>query len=401
MRKQDFSSNSPGRLISLDSEGPAFVPNPLPPRINWEGKLLVILSEAERSIGELNGVGRRLPNPYLFTRPFVSREAVLSSRIEGTQASLTDLYALEAQTPLFEEERREDAEEVRNYVLALEHGLGSELPISNRLLREMHSVLMQGVRGRNRSPGEFRKSQNWIGPPGAKRRDATYVPPPPGPILEECLSDLEKFINGENELPPLVEIALVHYQFEAIHPFLDGNGRIGRLLITLMLLQRGLLSQPLLYLSAYFERHRSTYYEGLLGVSRRGSWEEWLAFFLRGVAQEAHDAAMKAQNLLDQQQSWRQTYQNQGASANLFSTLDYLVARPVLTTRQLEEKLGVTFRSAQKIIDRLEVDGVLREVTGRSRNRLYYCEPVLNIIERNEDENSEPGEREPAVETGF
>lgn len=400
MRKENFARNSPGHLVSLDSEGPAFVPNPLPPRINWEGKLLVILSEAERSIGELNGVGRRLPNPYLFTRPFVSREAVLSSRIEGIQASLADLYALEAQTPLFEEKRRADAEEVRNYVLALEHGLESELPISNRLLREMHGILMQGVRGRNRSPGQFRKSQNWIGPPGAKRRDATYVPPPPGPILEGCLSDLEKFINAENDLPPLVEIALVHYQFEAIHPFLDGNGRIGRLLITLMLLRRGLLSQPLLHLSAYFERHRSTYYEGLLGISQRGAWEEWLAFFLRGVAEEAQDATAKAQRLLDQQQRWRQTYQSQRATANLFAALDYLVAQPVLTARQLERKLNVTFRSAQKIIDRLKADGILQEVTGKSRNRLYFCQPILDIIERGE-ESAGSGDREPAVETGF
>ena len=403
MRRRDFTDTSPGQLLQVDSEGPAFLPNPLPPDLRWEGKLVIALSEAERAIGELNGIGRRLPNPYLFTRPFVTREAVLSSRIEGTQASLTDLYALEAQTPLFEvEERREDAQEVQNYVLALEHGLASELPISGRLMRDMHRVLMQGVRGRNRTPGEFRTVQNWIGPAGATRRDATYVPPPPGDLMNQALSNLERFIHDDNELPALVEIALAHYQFEAIHPFLDGNGRIGRLLISLLFIQRGLLSQPLLYLSAYFERYRTAYYDHLLTISQKGTWEEWLTFFLRGVAQEASDAGERAQRLFDQHEAWRQRYQREGASANLLATLDQLIARPVTTARRTEEALGVTHRSAQKIIDRLEQDGVLTEITGRARNRVYVAQRVIDVIELPLEETADVDEeRGPIIETGF
>ena len=402
MRRKDFTDTSPGELLQVDSEGFAFLPNTLPPALDW-GKLVMALSEAERAVGELNGIGRRLPNPYLFTRPFLNREAVLSSRIEGTQASLTDLYALEAQTPLFEvDERREDAQEVQNYVFALEHGLKSELPISARLLREMHEVLMTDVWGRNRAPGEFRTVQNWIGPAGATRRDATYVPPPPGDTLNQAISDLERFIHDNNDMPALVEIALVHYQFEAIHPFLDGNGRIGRLLISLLFIQRGLLSEPLLYLSAYFERHRTAYYDHLLAISQRGTWEDWLTFFLRGVAQEANDAARRAQLLFDQHEAWRQQYQREGASANLLATLDQLIARPATTARRTEEALQVTNRSAQKIIDRLEQDGVLLEITGRARNRVYFAHRVLEIIDLPLDELDDPGEVQgPNIETGF
>ncbi|MBZ9713951.1 Fic family protein [Deinococcus multiflagellatus] len=382
MRPTDFTSRAPGQLITLDSEGAAFVPHPLPPQLHWDGALVRLIGEAERALGELNGVGRRLPNPYLFTRPFINREAVLSSRIEGTQASLSDLYALEAQVPLFPElEVREDAQEVQNYVRALEHGLSSTLPISTRLLREMHAVLMSGVRGQNRAPGELRRSQNWIGPAGARRRDATFVPAPPGPLLEGALNDLERFIHAQNDLPPLVEIALVHYQFEALHPFLDGNGRVGRLLITLLLIQRQLLTQPLLYLSAYFERHRSAYYEHLLAVSQRGEWEAWLAFFLRGVEREAGDAALRAQRLLDLREAWRARYQQERAGSNLLAATDRLLAQPITTAGQLQHALGVVHRSAQLIVDRLLRDGVLVEVTGRQRGRVYMARPVLELLE--------------------
>lgn len=387
MRSQDFGSRSPGQLIALDAEGPAFMPRPLPPELMWSGALVRLLGEAERALGELSGVGRRLPNPYLFTRPFVNREAVLSSRIEGTQASLSDLYALELGLPtLFPEaEVREDAREVQNYVRALEHGLASDLPISTRLLREMHAVLMSGVRGQNRAPGELRRSQNWIGPAGAKRRDATFVPAPPGPLLTEALSDLERFIHAQNELPPLVEIALVHYQFEALHPFLDGNGRIGRLLITLLLLDRQLLTQPLLYLSAYFERHRSTYYGHLLAISQRGEWEAWLAFFLRGVEHEARDAAQRAQRLLDLREEWRTRYQQERASSNLLRATDRLLEQPFTTAAQLQTELGVVNRSAQLIVERLLRDGVLTEITGKQRGRVYRAQGVLDILEMEQE----------------
>lgn len=390
MRPQDFTARAPGQLVSVDGDGPAFVPHPLAPELSWGGPLVRLLGEAERALGELNGVGRRLPNPYLFTRPFVNREAVLSSRIEGTQASLSDLYALEAGVPLFPElEAREDAHEVQNYVRALEHGLSSHLPISTRLLREMHATLMSGVRGQNRAPGEFRRSQNWIGPAGARRRDATFVPVPPGPPLEEALSKLERFIHAQNDLPPLVEIALVHYQFEALHPFLDGNGRVGRLLITLLLLERQLLTQPLLYLSAYFERHRAAYYEHLLAVSQRGEWEAWLAFFLRGVEREARDAAQRAQKLLDLREAWRARYQQERASGNLLAATDRLLAQPITTAPQLQQALGVANRSAQLIVERLLRDGVLTEVTGKQRGRVYVARPVLDILELEQEPQHE------------
>lgn len=400
MRPADFTSRAPGQLVTVDGEGPAFLPNPLPPVLNWSGSLVRLLGEAERALGELNGVGRRLPNPYLFTRPFVNREAVLSSRIEGTQASLSDLYALEAQVPLFPElEVREDAQEVQNYVRALEHGLASPLPISSRLLREMHAVLMSGVRGQNRAPGEFRRSQNWIGPAGARRRDATFVPAPPGPMLEEALSDLERFIHAQNDLPPLVEIALVHYQFEALHPFLDGNGRIGRLLISLLLLERQLLTQPLLYLSAYFERHRSAYYEHLLAVSQGGEWEAWLAFFLRGVEREAGDAALRAQRLLDLREEWRTRYQQERAGSNLLAATDRLLAQPITTAAQLQQGLGVVNRSAQLIVERLLRDGVLVEVTGRQRGRVYVARPVLDLLELDQEPEHDGAGRGAAIQT--
>lgn len=216
------------------------------------------------------------------------------------------------------------------------------------------------------------------------------------------MNDLERFIHDDNDMPALVEIALVHYQFEAIHPFLDGNGRIGRLLISLLFIQRGLLSEPLLYLSAYFERHRAAYYDHLLAISQRGTWEDWLTFFLRGVAQEANDAARRAQLLFDQHEAWRQQYQRENASANLLATLDQLIARPVTTARRTEEALQVTNRSAQKIIDRLEQGGVLTEMTGRARNRVYFAQRVLEIIDLPLDELGDPGEVQgPNIETGF
>lgn len=399
MRVEAFTSRSPGRLVRVDSEGEAFIPNPLPPAIEWDGRLARLLSEADHALGELKTLARFLPNPYLFTRPFVVREAVLSSQIEGTQASISDVYALAAQPTLFPQpERREDAQEVSNYIRALEHGLKSELPISGRLLREMHAVLMSGVRGQNRQPGEFRRSQNWIGPPGAERRDATYVPPPPGDELNAAITALERFIHARNDLPALAEIALIHYQFEAVHPFVDGNGRIGRLLITLLLLQRGLLSQPLLYLSAYFERHRGAYYELLLGITVRGEWRAWLEFFLRGVAREARDATARAQQLLDLREDWRQHYQAERAPVTLMRTLDYLFESPVINANRLKAHLGTTFNSAQNTIDRLEQGGHLIEITGQQRNRAYRAPAIVAILEEAQV-SPEPANRGVAAQT--
>jgi Fic family protein len=361
----------------------AYVPAPLPPKLDYGPRLVAALSEADRALGELAGLGRTLPNPYLLARPFLRREAVLSSRIEGTRASLVDLFAFEAEPPLFgEPERQDDVQEVRNYVRATEHGIGrlEELPISQRLLREMHAVLMEGVRGAQRDPGEFRRVQNWIGPPGAGSEEATYVPPLPAEI-PTALSELEHYIHGDTGLPPLLDIALVHYQFEAIHPFLDGNGRIGRLLITLMLIERDLLPEPLLYLSAYFERHRGAYYDHLLAVSQKGEWEEWLLFFLRGVSVEARDASRRAGKLFDLRETYRERFQREGARGNLLKAVNHLFANPVTSIRELAQVLGVSFEAARRLVGSLEERGVLEEITGRRRNRVYAAREILQALQ--------------------
>ncbi|RIH87466.1 Fic family protein [Calidithermus roseus] len=383
MRPEDFSPQAPGKLFPIGGGAYAFVPDPLPSTIPWSQGFVRLLDEARGSLGELAGLLRTLPNPYLFIRPFVRKEAVLSSRIEGTQASLVDVYALEAQVPLLPlGEIREDAREVLNYIQALERGreLLRELPLSLRLLREMHAVLLQGVRGHSRAPGEFRRVQNWIGSPGSSLQEARYVPPPPGPMLE-ALDALERFWHSEHGLPPLVEIALVHYQFEAIHPFLDGNGRIGRLLITLMLLERGLLPEPALYLSAYFERHRSTYYDLLLRVSQEGAWEEWFAFFLQAVQTEAKDAASRAQSLLALRQGWRERYQREGGSAYLLALVDLLFEQPVLTVPWVMKRLQITHAWANRLVKRLTQDKILEPIGERKRNRPFAARAVLEALE--------------------
>lgn len=383
MRPEEFAPQAPGKLLAIGRGVYAFLPDPLPPRLEWSLRLIALLDEARGALGELAGLLRQLPNPYLFIRPFIQKEAVLSSRIEGTQAGLLDVYALEAQVPLFPSPKlREDAQEVLNYIRALERGreLLQEIPLSLRLLKEVHAVLLRGVRGGGRAPGEFRRTQNWIGPPGSSLEEARYVPPPPGPMLE-ALDALERFWHSDHGLPPLVEIALVHYQFEAIHPFLDGNGRIGRLLITLMLLERGLLPEPALYLSAYFERHRTLYYDLLLGVSQRGAWEDWLAFFLEGVRTEAKDVAERARRLLDLWREWRERYGRKGGSAHILGLLDLLFERPVLTVPLVKDRLEITHAWANRLVQRLEEDGILTPVSERKRNRLYAAKAILEILE--------------------
>ncbi len=275
----------------------AFVPHPLPPQLDLKSHLSD-LSKADRLVGELRGVARNLPNPHLLIAPFMRREAVLSSRIEGTQASLSDLFFFEASG----EQNPEvpDVREVANYVRALEYGLKrmEKLPLSLRLIREMHAELMHGVRGEHLTPGEFRRSQNWIGPPGCTLMDAVFVPPP----VEEMKASLdafEKYLHEPTTLPPLVRFALVHYQFEAIHPFLDGNGRIGRLLTTLLLCREGIFPQPLLYLSAYFETKQQQYYKFLLHVSLKGEWNAWIHYFLLGVSEQSQDSIARTEKLLE------------------------------------------------------------------------------------------------------
>jgi len=381
---QDFHEGAPGRVLRTPASYWAFVPDPLPPTFSWTPELVTVLSEADRALGELSGLGRSLPNPHLLIRPLARREAVLSSRIEGTQASLSDLYAYEAaQLPLFEPPS--DVREVYNYVRALEYGLERlrTLPLSLRLIREIHAQLMEGVRGEHRTPGEFRHRQNWIGTPGCRLDEATFIPPPVAE-MHEALDAFERFLHAPSPLPPLVRLGLTHYQFEAIHPFLDGNGRIGRLLITLLLCAWRLMPEPLLYMSAYFEAHRQTYYDLLLAVSRDGAWQDWLIFFLRGVAVQARDGVTRSERLQDLREQYRQQVQAERAAARLLQAVDLLFARPVMTVRDVEKMLEVNFSTAQRYVNRLEEVGLLREITGQARNRVYCADEILHMLEKPE-----------------
>jgi|WetSurMetagenome_2_1015567.scaffolds.fasta_scaffold15256_5 Fic family protein len=367
----------PGRLIRQRGGYSAFVPDPIPPVLEWTTALVGALSAADRAVGRLAGEGRQLPNPHLLIRPFVRREAVLSSRIEGTQATLGELLAAEAGAAV--ERSPTDLHEVANYVAALEHGVQrlATLPISLRLVRELHARLMEGVRGDQATPGEFRRSQNWIGPAGCTLSDATYVPPPPADMME-ALDAWERALY-DRRLPPLVHIALVHSQFEAIHPFLDGNGRVGRLLITLLLVERGLLPSPLLYLSAFFEATRAEYYARLLGVTRGGQWEEWVEYFLKGVARQAEDASDRASRINTILATWQR--QAAGLSSSSVALVDLLAENPFWTVKGAATRLGVAYTTAQRAIWALMRQGVLSPVSAARRDRVFVAKAILDILE--------------------
>jgi Fic family protein len=311
-------------------------------------------------------------------RPFVRREAVLSSKIEGTQATLGEFLAAEAGAVV--ERSPEDLREVGNYVVALEYGISrlDRLPLSVRLIRELHEKLMEGVRGQHATPGVFRKTQNWIGRPGSTLATATFIPPPPGEV-EPCLSAWEKFVH-ESGLPPLVTIALAHYQFEAIHPFLDGNGRVGRLLITLFLIERKILPTPLLYLSAFFEASRRDYYGGLRAVSERAAWNDWLEYFLQGIARMSEDALSRATRIHDLLGEWRAKLAGQPTNTPL-RVIDLLAANPFLTITGAARNLDLAFTTAQRAIDRLEQYGVVQRVSDAKRDRVYCAQALLDILE--------------------
>lgn len=376
MNPADFHAPSAGRVVQAPGGYAAFVPAPLPPELAYAPSLVFALSRADARLSELSGLGRQLPNPNLLIAPYVRREAVLSSRIEGTRASLSDLLLNEAET-----DRSQDADvrEVRNYVEALEHGLERlrELPLSLRLVRELHERLMWGVRGDQATPGEFRRSQNWIGPAGSTPATAPYVPPPPDAMMD-CLADWERFLHHRDHLPELIQCALMHEQFEAIHPFLDGNGRVGRLLITLFLVERGRLAQPLLYLSDFIESHRQDYYDALQRVRTEGDWPGWLHFFLAGVEETARSAVRQASRLMDLREAYRQRLSRR---PNALRLVDELFANPYLTAARAARVLGVTDPTARLAISRLQTEGLLEEVTGRSWGRIYLARPILEAIE--------------------
>jgi Fic family protein len=370
-------SNIPGKKVPQGSYA-AFVPAPLPPKLDWTPRLIRVLSDADRLIGKLAGEGGRLPNPHILMRPFLQREAVLSSKIEGTQATLGELLAAEAGIAV--DRSPDDLREVGNYVVALEHGIVrlKELPLCVRIIRELHEKLMTGVRGQQATPGRFRKIQNWIGKPGSTLATASFIPPPPDDV-ETCLAAWEKFVH-ESDLPPLVTIALAHYQFEAIHPFLDGNGRVGRLLITLFLIERQILPTPLLYLSAFFEAARRDYYDGLRGVSERAEWNEWLEYFLQGVARMSEDALSRAARINSKLIEWQKKVTGDSTNAPL-RVVELLAANPFITAKGVAEKLGVAFTTAQRAIERLERLGIVKQSGDAKRDRVYCAKALLDILE--------------------
>ena len=377
MKSQRSKAEKPsGKWIKTPEGYRAFHPDPLPPVLEWTPRLVRALSDADQVLGRLAGEGRRLPNPHLLIRPFVQREAVYSSRIEGTQSTLGELLASEAGATV--ERSPEDLREVGNCVAALNHGMKrlDTLPLSIRLVTELHEKLMRGVHGDHATPGELRRSQNWIGPAGCTLSNATYIPPPPDALME-CLGAWERFLHDDS-LPALVHAALAHSQFEAIHPFLDGNGRIGRLLITLILHHRGVLPMPLLYLSAFFEATRRDYYSALLGVTERGAWEDWLLYFLNGVARQSEDALSRAQRLNRLLDQWRKQINPSPVGLRL---LDLLAVNPFITVRKAEEQLDVAYNTAAAALRLLAKRKIIVQVNDARRDRVFCAQALLDILE--------------------
>ena len=367
-----------GKLITCATGYQAFIPDDLPPQIEWGLSLINALSDADRLIGELSREGRNLPNPHLLIRPFVTKEAVLSSRIEGTVATLSDVLKVEA--GIEKPENPADMQEVQNYITALEYGIKrlETLPLSLRFICELHSKLMTGVRGQHATPGEFRRSQNWIGVAGATLKTATYVPPPLENLMG-CLDSFEKFLH-QDQLPPLIQVAMIHYQFEAIHPFLDGNGRVGRLLIILFLIERKILSSPLLYLSAFFETNRQEYYDYLLAVTKRNDWNTWLLYFLNGITKQSKHAlycASKINELLDK---WKEQLIHNRSNLSL-KLVDQLALNPFINVKKVSEVLNVAVSTSTRVLAQLESLNILQKTNESKRNKIYCATAILDILE--------------------
>ena len=373
-----------GTVVKQTQGYEAFVPAPLPPKppIEVDGEMLGVLSAADQALGRLDGVIQTVPNPDLFVAMYVRREAVLSSQIEGTQSTLEDLLAaeLEPATPGLPD----DVEEVVNYVRAMNYGLDrlSSLPLSKRLIREIHAELLRTGRGAHRMPGEFRRDQNWIGPEHAPIERATFVPPPV-PDMHSALDAFERFLHEEQQLPVLIHVGLAHAQFETIHPFIDGNGRVGRLLITFLLVHRGVLHRPLLYLSHYLKRNRAEYYDRLTAIRQRGDWEGWLRFFLRGAAETATEATETARAILALREEHRELVQEQ-TGLNGVRLLDFLFDRPLVNVNLVKDSLEISFATANNLVGEFERAGLLREITGGRRRRVFRYDSYLALLREDE-----------------
>ena len=361
----------------------AFIPAPLPPApaLRIDAKLQRLLSVADLALGRLDGSIQILPNPDLFVLMYVRKEAVLSSQIEGTQSSLQDLLAAEAS--VFGADPPRDVDEVINYVAAMNHGIArlQDLPVSVRLIREIHQRLLHGVRGSALTPGDLRRSQNWIGPGGCTLNEATFVPPPPHEV-PEALGRLERFLHEDESLPLLMRIGLAHAQFETIHPFLDGNGRVGRLLITFLLCEKAVLGKPVLYLSYYFKKHRQRYYDLLQAVRDEGAWEDWIAFFLTGVAEVSAQATVTARRILLLREQHRTAVaDNLGrAAGNGHRVLEHLYRRPIVSVNEVRDLVATTYPAANELVSRLAGLGILEEMTGQARNRRFRYGPYIRLF---------------------
>lgn len=372
-----------GRYIRQASGYRAFIPAPLPPKppIHISDRLQALLSRADISLGRLDGAIQTLPDSDLFVFMYVRKEAVLSSQIEGTQSSLNDVLAAEAQ--ILSPEAPRDVAEVLNYVAAMNDGIArlATLPVSVRLIKELHERLLAGVRGAAKSPGEIRRSQNWIGAGGALLSDATFVPPPPDDV-PQALSDWERFVHDDTPMPLLVKIGLAHAQFETIHPFLDGNGRVGRLLIALLLVERQVLQRPVLYVSHYFKRHRSLYYDRLQAIRDVGDWEPWIEFFLAAVGEVADEAASTARKIVELRERHRALVLRElgrGASSGLH-VLEMLYSRPIVAVADVMAVTKTSYAAANNLVSRLETLGVLSEITGHARNRRFRYEEYVRMF---------------------
>lgn len=384
-------SERAGRYIRQMSGYRAFIPVPLPPvpPVRIDNELQRLLSRADLALGRLDGSIQTLPHPDLFVFMYVRKEAVLSSQIEGTQSSLQDVLAAEAK--VLSPDRPKDVGEVVNYIDAMNYGierLGS-LPVSIRLIREIHGKLLRGVRGSHLTPGELRTSQNWIGPGGCTLTEATFVPPPPHEVPNK-MGELEQFLHQRTDLPLLIKIGLAHAQFETIHPFLDGNGRVGRLLITFLLCEQDVLLKPVLYLSYYFKKNRQLYYEKLQAVRDHGLWEDWLTFFLQGVIEVSKQATETARRVLTLREEHRSIITgNFGrAAANGHRVLEHLYIHPIVSVSEVQELIGTTYPAANELVSRMVEHGILNEITGQVRNRKFTYQSYVNLFR---DSESEPG----------
>jgi len=379
-----MNKNRAGVVVAQPQSYKAFIPNPLPPKpaLNLNLEIIELLSRADTSIGQLSGISEALPNPNLFVAMYVRKEAVLSSQIEGTEASLEDVVEYESLNR--PKTLANDVGEVVNYIRAMNYGLErlNELPLSLRLIKEIHAELMKGVRGQEKTPGEFRKTQNWIGSRGCTLNNARFIPPPPHEMIQ-ALGELEKYMHSELTYPLLIECGLIHSQFETIHPFLDGNGRVGRLLITFFLCYKGILRKPLLYLSHYFKQNRLEYYDRLMAIRDSGDFESWIKFFLTGLSYVAQEAIDSSNKIVDLQLTNRAKIEKAYMKSSKITLLhEKLFDRPILSIKDIANLMNTTFPTATSICMKLVKLGILREITKQSRSRMFAYKDYLDILKQ-------------------